>query len=86
MNLLSFHHKGNSVPEVKRDRQSMCSLEPIFLYTNTDQIGSSMIGMAKPTSSHSIIKFMPNSQYYESGRTFHDMHTNQVITAGAIEI
>ncbi len=86
MTLLSFHHRYNSVPEVKRDRQSIGSLEPIFLYTNIDQIGSSMICMAKHASSHSIIKFMPNSQYYESGRTFHEIHADQAMITGAIEI
>lgn len=86
MNLLSFHHKADSVSGVKRDRLSIGSLEPIFLYINMDQIGSSMICMAKPASSHSIIKFTPNSHHYECKDLSHKMHTDQVIIAGAIEI
>lgn len=86
MNLLSFHHKDDSASRVKRDRLSIGSLEPIFLYMNMDQIGSSMICMAKPASSHSIIKFMPNSHYYESVRTSYEMHADQAITTGVISI
>jgi hypothetical protein len=80
MNSHSFHYTGNSVLEVKRDRLLIGSHEPIFLYTNSDQIGSSMICMAKPASSHSTIEFMPNSHHYESATIAHEAHTNQTLT------
>lgn len=86
MNSLSFHHKDNPVPEVKRDRLLIGSLEPIFLYINMDQIGSSMICMTKPASSHSTIRFMSNFHYYDNVGTSYEMHADQVITTGAIVI
>jgi len=89
MDLHSFHYAGNSVLQVKRDRLLIGSLEPIFLYTNSDQIGSSMICMAKPASSHSTIEFMPNSHHYESATIAHKVHVNQtlvIITTGGNKI
>lgn len=88
MNSLSFHHKDNPVLEVKRDRQFTGLREPIFLYTNSDQIGSSMICMAKPMSSHSIIEFM-STYHYQSTKDHHETHMDQsltTITKGAHEI
>lgn len=89
MDLHSFHYAGNSVLQVKRDRLLIGSLEPIFLYTNSDQIGSSMICMAKPAPSHSTIEFVPNSHHYESATIGHEAHTNQtlaIITTGGNKI
>lgn len=85
MNLLSFHHKADSVSGVKRDRLSIGSLEPIFLYINMDQIGSSMICMAKPDLVIALLN-LRLILIIMSVRTSHKMHTDQVIIAGAIEI
>ena len=78
MNSRSFHHEGGSVFEVKRDRLLTGSFEPIFLYTNNDQIGSSMICMAKPMSSHSINEFMSAYNYHT--KYLHEMYADQSLT------
>lgn len=79
MNSCPFNHKGGSIFEVKRDRLFTGSLEPIFLYTNIDQIGSSMICMAKPMSSHSIIEFM-STYHYQSMNYPHETYAEQILT------
>lgn len=82
MNSHSFHHESGFILEVKRDRLVTSSLEPIFLYTNSDQIGSSMICMAKPMSSHSIIEFM-STYHYQSTKYLHETHAEQILTIAA---
>lgn len=82
MNSRLFHHESRTISEVKRDRLPTGSLEPIFLYTNSDQIGSSMSCMAKPMSSHSIIGFM-STYNYQSTKCLHETHTDQILTITA---
>ncbi len=86
MNSLSFDHQDNFVPEVKRDRRLIGSLESIFLYTYSDQIGSSMIGMEKIRSRHKNIGFLPNFNCHKNDVRVTCVEQVTVIPTGAITI
>ncbi len=57
MNSFADNHERN---QVKRDRPYIGWLQSNFLYTYSDQIGSSVICMGKPRSNHYDIEFIPN--------------------------
>ncbi len=59
MNSLPFNQINNFV-HVKIDRLGIGTLESIFLYTNSDQIGSCMPFTIIPEYGHTINQLIPN--------------------------